>query len=518
MLLNLVEKLYGENEELRKEVQTLKDEINRLKGEKGKPDIKPRKSENISSEEERKGGNTTNRKTSRRKKRELPIHEVAMIAIDKNKLPSDVVFKGYSRKIVQGIKIEPYNILVKRCNYYSPSTCLYYTAEMPSRYAKEYSPELQARIIELKEKYQMTEAKILEFLQGLGIKISAGTISNIILENGTNLIPEQKNILKAGIEVSKYISTDTTEAIENGVKKQVHILVSEVFVAFFTRNDRKRTTVIDILRGTDSTNRVFAISNEFFELLAKKEIALKNINILKEYKSETLLKEPELLEILKPFEQHPNLHSLFYEFAYIAGFHAEEGFPIHTILLTDDASIYDYIFLIHALCWIHEGRHLKKLNPVVSEFRVELDKFITQFWNYYHTLLDFKLNPSEEYAVLLENKFDSLFSKKTNYEELNERILKTFAKKEELLVVLKNPSIPLHNNGSELGARAIVRERDVSLHTKNEDGTKARDVFLTFIHTAKKLGVNFFDYLVDRISGSFVLPSLAELILKYIPP
>ena len=40
-LCNLVEALYQENLALKAENQKLKDEINRSKGEKGKPDIKP---------------------------------------------------------------------------------------------------------------------------------------------------------------------------------------------------------------------------------------------------------------------------------------------------------------------------------------------------------------------------------------------------------------------------------------------------------------------------------------------
>lgn len=42
-LLNLVEELTQENRQLRVQVQHLRDEINRLKGEQGKPDIKPDK-------------------------------------------------------------------------------------------------------------------------------------------------------------------------------------------------------------------------------------------------------------------------------------------------------------------------------------------------------------------------------------------------------------------------------------------------------------------------------------------
>jgi hypothetical protein len=45
-----------------------------------------------------------------------------------------------------------------------------------------------------------------------------------------------------------------------------------------------------------------------------------------------------------------------------------------------------------------------------------------------------------------------------------------------------------------------------------EDGTKANDTFLTIVQTAKKLGVNTYEYIYDRVSKRFLLPSLAETI------
>lgn len=57
LLFNLVESLARENETNRKIIQSQKDAINRLKGEQGKPKIRPQKKnsdENHSSEEERK--------------------------------------------------------------------------------------------------------------------------------------------------------------------------------------------------------------------------------------------------------------------------------------------------------------------------------------------------------------------------------------------------------------------------------------------------------------------------------
>jgi hypothetical protein len=55
-LFNLVELLASENEKLIVENQLLKNEINELKGEEGKPDVKPNNcsKKDISSEQERK--------------------------------------------------------------------------------------------------------------------------------------------------------------------------------------------------------------------------------------------------------------------------------------------------------------------------------------------------------------------------------------------------------------------------------------------------------------------------------
>jgi len=81
-------------------------------------------------------------------------------------------------------------------------------------------------------------------------------------------------------------------------------------------------------------------------------------------------------------------------------------------------------------------------------------------------------------------------------------------------LVLKFPEIPLHNNAAELAARVQVRKRDVSLHVRSGAGAKIVDTFLTIVETAKKLGVNIYDYIFDRVSGDCEMASLADLILQ----
>jgi hypothetical protein len=186
--------------------------------------------------------------------------------------------------------------------------------------------------------------------------------------------------------------------------------------------------------------------------------------------------------------------------------------PVVRLVLCDDAPQWKWLTEELALCWIHEGRHYKKLMPYVAHHRKLLEDFLDRYWVYYDQLLGYRSQPTLEEKARLEQAFDELFATVTGYDALDERIAKTREKKESLLMVLEHPEIPLHNNPAELGARLIVRQRDISFGTRSAEGTRARDTFLTLVATAKKLGVSFYHYVYDRISGAYQMPSLAELI------
>ena len=124
---------------------------------------------------------------------------------------------------------------------------------------------------------------------------------------------------------------------------------------------------------------------------------------------------------------------------------------------------------------------------------------------------------------VIETLLCNLFATQTGYEALDERIAKTRAKKTSLLLVLKHPEIPLHNNASELGGRRRVRKRDVSFPgtarqgrcgPRTETGKHAWDTFMTLAETARKLDVSFYAYMCDRITGAGAIPPLAELVTQ----
>lgn len=84
--------------------------------------------------------------------------------------------------------------------------------------------------------------------------------------------------------------------------------------------------------------------------------------------------------------------------------------------------------------------------------------------------------------------------------------------KAELLLVLSHPELPLHNNDSELGARARVRKRDVSFGPRTPIGAQAWNTMQSLVGTVKKLGVNIYEYFEDRVTGRGAVPRLADVI------
>jgi hypothetical protein len=232
-----------------------------------------------------------------------------------------------------------------------------------------------------------------------------------------------------------------------------------------------------------------------------------------------VLDEVTLTGLLDPLRPWVSLQprTWFREALALAAYRAQTEWPVITALLSDDAAQYRLVTEEHALCWIHEGRHYKKLvahvplHPSPTQDAL-LATFCTDFWAYYRELLVYREQPTPAEATRLELRFDTLFSRTTGFELLDHRIALTRDKKAALLLVLQHPELPLHNNPAELAARRRVRKRDVSFGPKSAAGATAWDTFMTLAATTQQLGVSFFAYLQDRLHQAGRVPPLADLI------
>src|SRR5215207_1174439 len=510
-LLNLIEDLSADLRAAQEENQRLRDEINRLKGEQGKPDIKPNKPPPSDHSSERERRQPTER-VKRGKRVTITINREDVARLDPACLPPDAEFKGYEDVVVQDLVIRTDNVLFHKEVFYSPSQHKSYRAPLPRGYRGEFGPGVRALALVLYFGCLMSEAKIRELLVNVGIQIAEGTVSNLLIKDQQAFHSEKGAVLQAGVRSSPWQQIDDTPTRVNGRNQYCQIVCNPLYTIYQTTATKDRLTILDVLRG--GAPRRFRLNTEALNYLDQVQLAQLHRQRLLCLPWEQDLDEARVEELLNiHLPQLPEQQRKWIVDALaVAAYHAQTEWPVMGLLLGDDAPQWSWLTEDLALCWVHEGRHYKKLTPWVEAHRLALSNFLAQFWDFYDELLKYRDQPTAVERVRLVAAFDSLITTKTAYWALNDRIAKTRAKKEALLLVLDHPEIPLHNNAAELGVRQRVRKRDVSFGPRTAEGAQAWDTFMSLADTTRKLGVSFYHYIHDRIRGEEHIPPLADLI------
>jgi hypothetical protein len=512
-LLNLLEDVTADLRAAQAEIQRLHDELNRLKGEQGQPTIKantpPPPPQDHSSEQERR---TPKAWAKGRKTDRIPIDREQVVQVAPDRLPPDAVFKGYEDVVVQDVIFRTDNLLFHKEKFYSPSQHTTFLASLPQGYRGQFGPGIKSLALVLYFGAQMSEPKVAELLRSVGVQISDGEVSNLLIKDQAAFHAEKDALYQAGLASSPWQHLDDTSTRVNGQNGYCHIVCNPLYTAYFTTAAKDRLTIIDVL--TNHRPRRFLVNEEALGAVEACGLSAVRRRQLAQVPGAVIMDEATLQALL---EVHlPGLglqqRKWILDATAVAAYHAALEFPVVRLLVCDDAPQFTLVTEELALCWVHEGRHYKKLVPYVPYHRTLVEDFVQRFWTYYAQLLAYREQPTPEDAARLDRGFEALFSTVTGYHALDERIAKTRAKKGCLLLVLTHPEISLHNNPAELGARARVRKRDVSFGPRTHEGAKAWDTFMTLGETATKLGVSFYHYIHDRVSGASQMPTLADLI------
>ena len=294
-----------------------------------------------------------------------------------------------------------------------------------------------------------------------------------------------------------------------------HIICSNKFVTCSTIEGKSRRHVLFALQGEPegglmlSYNEVTRQYPDHFKISKTHKQQLESLFKERQAVSEHEFRQKVCKHIPDLASKTTTLNWICDAFAF-GYYNEQEDFPGVNILTCDDAPEYKLIGRQRSLCWIHDARYYNKLAPFVEHHKKILNEFKDKYWNYYHSLLKYKQAPDAVKRQEMVNKFDELFVSDTGYFDLDKQIKRTHGNKEELLVVLDNPEIPLYNNQSEVYARQQVRKRDICLHTMTRLGTALQDAYMSIIHTCKMHGENPFTYKLDRISGinNYYLPNV----------
>jgi Transposase IS66 family len=541
LLLNLLEEQSVLIKSQGEELQKLRDEINRLKGEKGKPEFKPKdkagegeKDQSGKEDDDKRGNNKAGSGKGR-----VQIDRVVELKEVDVPLPPDARIKSWEDHIVQDIVLRRDTVQYRVAVWYSPSEGKTYRSLFPLSGFHSFGPNIRGLLHLLHNECNVTQGCLESFCDSLGLSISSGSIDNILKEKGAQAVVERKEILAAGIAASAYVQADSTGSKEKGVSLYTQVFCSPLFTAYFSNRTKSRLQVLQSLCGLTELCDLPVAYNDNTVFL------MEHLGVPKHYQKSLgaflemdgcstvgCLKTWIATKLPKLAGQKITLARVLDSFA-LAHYFQRSDFPTLVALMSDDAPEYKLIAALHGLCWVHDARDYKKLVPLLDFNRQKLTAFMDEYWKFYKSLLAYKswhqspppatgttdMAPPNGVAGTtapqkadIEAEFERIFTKMTGYEALDKLIARTYAKKQEMLPALDRPEFPLHNNAAELAARRKVRKRDVSFHTMSAEGTRVQDAYLSIIETAKKLGVSAYKYLTDFVSGNRSMMPLSHII------
>lgn len=486
-------------------IQLLRDEIAVLKGNKPKPKIRPGKmekgikesSDNKVCEGKRPGS------LKRSKTKELTIHET--IPIPARDVPERSEFKGYKDFTVQGITIEPHNVLYRLERWRTPDGS-YVEGELPENVRGHFSSELISYILYQYHQCHVTQPLLLEQLHEFGVDISSGQINRILVEGQESFHAEKDGVLSTGLEISSYINVDDTGARHNGQNGYCTHIGNELFAWFESTDSKSRINFLDILRAG---NKDYRVNPEALGYMKAQKLPKRELQLLEEDVSKVFSDEEVWKMHIQALGFTQKRHIRIATEGALIGSVLENGINRDLVVMSDDAGQFD--ILLHALCWVHAERTISRIVPFSDKQRSALESVRNNIWEFYAGLKLYRENPEPEKKKELENRFDDIFQEKTCFVTLNLAMKRLHKNKAELLLVLVRPEIPLHNNASETDIREYVKRRKVSGGTRSDPGRQSRDTFTSLKKTCRKLGVSFWDYLNDRIEGVNSIPQLDEL-------
>lgn len=487
----LLLELFGEVAALKQIVAEQREEIARLKGLKGRPSIKPSGMDKgtepprPSKQEERRGrGRVTPR---------VNIEEKTIEA----EAPSGSRFKGYQPFLVQDLAISVCATCYRRERWITPDGQALLAA-LPEGVDGHFGAELRRFALMQYHQGQSTLPRLLALLQSIGVSISKRQLQRLLTDKPESFVAEARDVLRAGLETSRFVSVDDTGARHAGTNGFCTQIGDNWFTWFATRPSKSRLNFLDLLRAGHTD---YVLNDAAFSYMRKHSLPAMLIS--------RLASEPQTrFADRAAWQAHldrlgftaltavPDPLRVATEGALWGSVQAH-GFLCDAVVLSDDAG--QFAVGRHALCWVHAERLVHKLDTFNDRHRAAQALVRGLIWDFYASLKAYRLTPGKRRAGALRARFDRIFRRRTGFVTLDRLLARLHANKAELLVVLDRPEIPLHTNGSENDIRCYVTRRKVSAGTRSDVGRDCRDAFLGLAKTCDKLGIAVWDYLGCRL-------------------
>ena len=515
-LKSLVLKLLEERAEFQRTVGALRDEIARLKGGPGRPDIKANvKPSGMEKASEAQPANPSGERRGRGATRgKLTIHEERKLEVAP---PFGSRFKGYAGFLVQDLVIRPHVTHFQRECWRTPDgrTVM---APLPPGVEGHFGPELRRFVLAQYHQGQVTTARLVTLLRGFGILISKRQIVRLLIAGKQSFLDEARAVLRAGLTNAAWITVDDTGARHKGKNGFCTQIGNAHFTWFGTTSSKSRLNFLELLRAGHGD---YVVNKEALAYMRARALTGSVIARLRKHKKRAFANRRAWIAHLRQIgvtalKVNPDPVQIATEGALWGSVRAH-GFLANAVIVSDDAGQFNVG--PHGLCWVHGERLVHKLDTFTEAQRAAQQRIRGLIWLFYNNLKAWRRHPSPARKAVLSARFDRIFGHKTGFASLDRLLGRQRANRNELLIVLERPDVPLNTNGSENDIRCQVTKREISGGTRSDAGRDCRDAFLGLLKTCAKNGILFWDYLGARLKvpGCRDIPDLAQILAALAP-
>lgn len=514
-LKSLLVQALEDNARLKRENAELREEIARLKGLNGRPTIKPNKPSGM---EQASGSPKGKRRKGRRGAKRTKVTITTTTVIEAQDVPPGARFKGYEEFLVQDLIVKPVTTLYRRARWQLPDGRTI-VAPLPAGITSHFGPELKRFVLAQYHQGQSTIPRLLAMLDGFGVDISKRQLVRLLIGGQTAFLDEAGAVLRTGLETATWVTVDDTGARHKARNGFCTHIGNDRFASFTTTGSKSRLNFLELLGAGDTRHLInnAAVAYMRAHNLSGKVIAQLTGHGVQQFANRAAWTAHLDALGISALAVTPDPVQIATEGA-LWGAISERGLLGNTVIVSDGAGQFDVGR--HAACWVHAERLVYKLDAFTEERRAAKEQIRARIWTLYADLKGYAEAPTAVAKVELAARFDAIFTTKTGFALLDRLLKRLHAKKADLLMVLEEPDVALHTNGSENDIRTHVTRRKVSGGTRSDAGRDCRDAFLGLMKTCLKQGVRFWDYLGARLAvpGALAVPSLPELIARPIPP